>query len=183
MGSAVAAELARLKPLWAQPVSGARAVLVGLLLCALSGCGGSDPKTAFYAGEYADSLAGFSALAEAGDLEAQNFLGLHYYLGLGVARDLPRATAAFERAALGSVADAQFNLGLMYMNGYGIEQNNQRAYGWFFQSYNGGKKKARPYILFLADNVTPNAGLQAREWVEQQVRTQLHAAEPAAQGE
>ena len=112
-------------------------------------------------------------LVAAGDVDAQNILGVHYYLGLGVPRDFARAAALFEQAALANHADAQRNLAIMYMNGYGVPQDNQRAYGWFFQSHSGGNLRARSYIKYLADNVTPNAGQKARLWVEEQIRAHL----------
>ena len=65
------------------------------------GCG--DRKTAqeaFDAGDYVTAYKLFKPRAEAGDVEAQNYLGVHYYLGLGVKRDLHKALQWYEKAAL-----------------------------------------------------------------------------------
>jgi TPR repeat protein len=162
-------------------------LLRGFALCvalALHGCGADDPAAAMRHGDYAASSRVYAERAAAGDVDAQNILGIHYYLGLGVARDFERAATLFEQAALANHVDAQRNLAIMYMNGYGVPQDNQRAYGWFFQSHSGGNLRARSYIKYLSDNVTPNAGQKARLWVEEQIRAHLQgksvdAAAPA----
>lgn len=141
-----------------------------LLVALLVACGGGDPAAAMRRGDYATSLQGYAERAAAGDVDAQNILGIHYYLGLGVPQDFARAAELFEQAALANHADAQRNLAIMYMNGYGVARDNQRAYGWFFQAHSGGNVRARNYVKYLADNVTPNAGQQARLWVEEQIR-------------
>ncbi|MCB1748490.1 MAG: sel1 repeat family protein [Gammaproteobacteria bacterium] len=153
-------------------IRGVPAACLAALLC-LGGCGTEDPAVAMRHGDYATSLPAYAERAAAGDVDAQNILGVHYYLGLGVPRDFARAAALFEQAALANHADAQRNLAIMYMNGYGVPQDNQRAYGWFFQSHSGGNLRARSYIKYLADNVTPNAGQKARLWVEEQIRAHL----------
>ena len=111
---------------------------------------------------------------DGGDVDATNLVGIHYYQGLGVARDYALAARNFEQAALANHADAQRNLGLMYMNGLGVTQDNQRAYGWFFQAHTQGNPRARANVRFLSDNVTPNAGQKARAWVEEQIRAYAH---------
>ncbi|MGE0484115.1 MAG: tetratricopeptide repeat protein [Gammaproteobacteria bacterium] len=160
-------------------------ILRGIAVCvclALCGCADDDPAAAMRHGDYATSSRLYAERAASGDVDARNILGIHYYLGLGVARDYARAAALFEQAALVNHVDAQRNLAIMYMNGYGLPQDNQRAYGWFFQAHSGGNLRARSYIKFLSDNVTPNAGQKARLWVEEQIRAHLHgqAAEGAA---
>jgi hypothetical protein len=75
---------------------------VAILLCsALAGaCGGTDPYAHFAAGDYHASFKAFRRLADSGDVAAGNFVGIHYYLGAGVARDYATAAQWFERAAL-----------------------------------------------------------------------------------
>ena len=53
------------------------------------------------------------ALAEAGDAEAQNNLGLMYFNGRGVAQDEAEAVAWYRRAAEQGFANAQYNLGAL----------------------------------------------------------------------
>lgn len=149
-----------------------RWLLVGGVLCGLlGGCSGGDPVAAYRKGDYATSYAHYHARAAAGDLEALNIVGVHHYLGLGVPRDYAQAAAAFEQAALADLPPAQYNLALLYMHGRGVNQDLHRAYGWFFRAYDGGRPRARAYVKFLGDNVTPNAGQKARAVVDELVRS------------
>ncbi len=155
--------------------------LAGLLLAGVLGaCGRAigDPVELFRAGEFERAYDIFSERAAGGDLAAINFLGIHYYLGAGVERDHERAARYFQQAALANEPDAQRNLGIMYMRGLGVPQDNHRAYAWFFQSYSGGNANAREYLRMLADNVTPNAGGRAREWVANQIRQHANSTDP-----
>lgn len=153
---------------------GAGALTAGLLLAVVVGitaCGRTmDAAAAYRDGDFERSLELYTARAENGDLDALNIVGIHYYMGLGVKRDYERAAASFRQAALANHADAQRNLAILYMNGLGVRQDNQRAYGWFFQAHTTGNRRARAYVKFLSDNVTPNAGQRARAWVEEQIR-------------
>ena len=154
------------------PRSSAAALgLLFALALGLAACGGAkDAAAAYRDGDFERSLELYSARAEAGDVDALNIVGIHYYMGLGAKRDYERAAANFQQAALANHADAQRNLAILYMNGLGVPQDNQRAYGWFFQSHTTGNPRARAYVKFLSDNVTPNAGQRARAWVEEQIR-------------
>ena len=95
-----------------------RLVLIGLLI--ITGCGSKDPIALFDEGNYEASFPLFSERATSGDNEALNYLGLHYYLGVGTERDFEKAVAAFRQAALGRYTDAQRNLGIMYLRGHGV---------------------------------------------------------------
>ena len=55
------------------------------------------PTALFAAGDYAAAY--WLPLAEAGDATAQNYIGTHHYLGLGVKRNLRQATQWFEQSA------------------------------------------------------------------------------------
>ena len=149
-------------------------MLLLILVLVSAGCGGSgDPVRDFRNGDFERAFDAFSARAADGDLEALNFLGMHYYLGAAVERDFAKAAEYFRMAALGNNANAQRNLGILYMRGLGVTLDNHEAYGWFFQAYSGGNNGAQYYLRNLSDNVTPNAGLKAREAIAERVR--LHA--------
>ena len=130
-----------------------------------------DPIELFHKGEYLDSFRIFNQQAAVGDIQANNYLGIHYYLGMGVTRDFVQAAKLFEKAALGEVADAQRNLGIMYLRGFGVEQDYHQAYGWFFAAHAGGNSGAKEYLNLMGDNVTPNASQIAREKVRNQIAT------------
>lgn len=128
-----------------------------------------DPIELFHKGEYLKSFRIFNQQAAVGDIQASNFLGIHYYLGMGVTRDFVQAAKLFEKAALAEVADAQRNLGIMYLRGLGVEQDYHQAYGWFFAAHAGGNSGAKEYLNLMGDNVTPNASQIAREKVRKRI--------------
>lgn len=66
--------------------------------------------------------------AEAGDLEAQNRLGIVYSEGL---QDYTQAKRWFEKAAGRGHTGAQVNLGTLYLQGNGAPQSDQMALFWF----------------------------------------------------
>ncbi len=137
----------------------------------LAGCDqSSDPEKLFADGDYPAALVVFEARAAGGDVEATNYLGVHYYLGLGVKRDLKRAAGFFEEAAVAKHAGAQRNLGIMFLRGLGVPQDKVRAYSWFYQSYEQGDPHAFKYLDFVSDYITPNQSMGARRWVKQFMR-------------
>lgn len=142
-----------------------------LFLSVLAGCRGSDdPRALFHQGRYQEALPLFIQQADAGDLVAANYVGIHYYMGLGVQRDLAQAVEQFKAAALGQNANAQRNLGVMYLRGYGVEKDYSRAYGWFYHAYLGGNQNAEKYLGFTGDLVTPNRSMQAHEQVADRIK-------------
>lgn len=149
------------------------------LILLSGGCG--ERKTAleaFDTGDYTTAYKLFRAGAEAGDVEAQNYLGVHYYLGLGVKRDLHKALQWYEKAALQGDPEAQFNYGLMFFNAYGTEHNITTAFKWFYASYRQGNANAERYMNSLADDnlLSPNqidyAKLQAKQFIVNPVVTE-----------
>ena len=148
-----------------------------VLLCCLSlfitgGCG--TDKTAiqsFDAGDYETAYRLFKPTAEAGDREAQNYLGVHYYLGLGVRRDWNQALYWYEKAAKQGDPKAQLNYGLMFHNAYGTQKDIVTAFKWYYASYRQGNSTAERYMNSLAaDNVlSPNqidyAKLLAKQFI------------------
>ena len=135
-------------------------------LFAVTGCGSSgDPVEDFESGNYCDAFKAFTRLADTGDAEAFNFLGIHYYLGAGVDKDFERAAQWFERAALARNASAQRNLGVLYLRGWGVPRNNVHAYGWLHQSYSQGNQAAAHYLRMTSNLITPNQTMEARAWV------------------
>ena len=144
-------------------------------LIVIVGCGNrDDPVELFHGGDYQESFRIFSQQATTGDIQASNYLGMHYYLGAGVTRDFERAAKLFEVAALAEIPDSQRNLGVMYLRGLGVKKDYHQAYGWFFAAHAGGNAGAKEYLNLMGDNVTPNASGIAREHVRQQIAA--HAA-------
>ena len=147
----------------AQPSISFLAIVYSLLLVA---CGNdSTPNDAFQHGEYESSFQQYEVLAEAGDTDAANYLGIHYYLGLGTPKDYERANEWFLISALAENADAMRNLGVMYMRGFGFKQDWARAYGWLYHAAEREHPTAQEYIGVVMEHVTPNKSMQQRALV------------------
>lgn len=149
--------------------------LLAATLTGVAGCGGeSDAARLYLDGDYEAAFKSFSRLADSGDSTAMNFVGIHYYLGAGVDRDLALAATWFERAALDRNPNAQRNLGVMYLRGWGVKKDVALAYGWLYEAVTRGNENARSYLRFASDYVTPNQSLVAREAVAKRIAE--HAA-------
>ena len=148
-------------------------LVLSLAVVGLPACGSNaDAVELFENGQYERAFDAFQILAEQGDATAVNFIGIHYYIGAGVERDLQRAAAWFERASLLGLPAAQKNLGVMYFRGLGVKQDYHRAYGWMHHARAGGNTEAQKYIDLMQYNVTPNATVIAVETINTQLQTQ-----------
>ena len=115
--------------------------------------------------------------ARAGDAAAQNSLGVMYYTGEAVSKNLsgkvlnndPELAAGwFFRAAEQGYADAQFNLGLMYANGEGVPQDLQQAVELFKKAAGQGHVDAQNNLgamYFTGEGVVRDEK-KAIEWFE-----------------
>jgi TPR repeat protein len=74
--------------------------------------------------------------AKANDPLAQSNLGMLYYKGEGVIRNLDKSIEWLTKAANQEYALAQFNLGVMYHNGKGVERKLDKAMEWFTKGAN-----------------------------------------------
>ena len=81
-------------------------------------------------GDYATALKILRPLAEAGDPYAQDFVGIMYEMGHGVAQDYVEAAKWYRLAAAQGFRDGQVGLGTMYADGRGVPQDYRRAYMW-----------------------------------------------------
>ena len=100
-------------------------------------------QDAYHAGDYAVALAEFTPLAEAGDVDAQYYLGYMYANGRGVAQDDAEAVKWYRLAADAGNATAQYNLGEMYANGEGVAQNDAEAVRWWLLAAEAGYDRAQ----------------------------------------
>jgi Sel1 repeat len=131
----------------------------------ISACGKeTDPKKAFESGDYETALSLWMPLAENGDAEAQNYLGILYSLGMGVSRDYKKSLKWYERSAKAGYADAQRNYGDMINFGRGVPKDNFQAYKWYFAASQQGNKKAERQIAVIAasGNLSPNQQMHAK---------------------
>lgn len=82
-------------------------------------------------------------VAEAGDPIAQASLGLRYYRGQGVRKDLEEAFRWTKQAAEQGEARAQSNLGFYYMNGEGVGRDPAQAARWWREAASQGLQQAQ----------------------------------------
>lgn len=123
----------------------------------------TDPKIAFEQGDYETSFKLWQEMAEMGNAEAQNYLGIQYYLGLGVERNYSQAVKWYEQAAKKGHPDAQRNYGVMYQYGIGVPQHYYNAYIWYYAASQQGNEKAKRHLEILASNkLSPNQQMHAK---------------------
>jgi len=133
-----------------------------LLLFACSN--NDDPRQVFKQGDYEKAYSLWLPLAKSGDADAQNYLGIHYYMGLGVKRDYVKALKWYELAARAGHADAQSNYGDMINYGLGVQQDYYKAFIWYFSASQQGNDKAKRHIDTIAASgkLTPNQQMHAK---------------------
>lgn len=76
----------------------------------------------------------WSPKAQAGDPEAQNYVGEIYEKGLGVEPDYEMALVWYKKSARQGYSKAQMNLGYMYEKGLGIDKDMSTAMEWYGKS-------------------------------------------------
>jgi hypothetical protein len=159
------------------------AAVIVILGPATGGCGGgTDPHVAFARGDYASAYGQWQIRAAGGDVEAQNYLGVHHQLGLGVKRDAAVAAGWYREAARRGYADAQRNLATLYRTGLGVPVDNQLAYGWYHYAALQGNPIAQNFIAVMTDDLTPNQMDQARRRVRTELQYEVGSADIRAPG-
>ncbi|MEC7875259.1 MAG: tetratricopeptide repeat protein [Pseudomonadota bacterium] len=150
-------------------------IVILLLFLSLACSQSSDPKHYFNKGQYKKAFLLWKSLASGGDSASQNYLGIQYYLGLGVERNLELAKKWYEKAASQDFADAQYNLGVMYENGEFVEQDFITASMWFYAASKNGNKNAKKRIdnLLNDDKLFPNQYNHAKTLAEEYFTTEI----------
>ena len=119
-------------------------------------------------------------MAEKGNAEAQNALGLRYAQGDGVKLNEREAVRWFSKAAEQGNVAAQSKLGAFYYSGRGIPQDTNKAYFWMVVASLGGDSASNAQVPIVRARLTRAQVVaieqQASHWL------QLHgpAAKPAA---
>jgi len=130
-----------------------------------AGCAASDdPRVAFQQGDFEASYKLWKPLAIEGDPEAQNYLGVHYYTGLGVQRDHAKALRWYESAARKGYPSAQRHYGDMFYNGHGVPRDYYKAFIWYFAASQQGNEEARLRLdsITSENKLTPNQQMHAK---------------------
>lgn len=109
------------------------------------------------------------ALAKDGDAGAQGQLGLMYFHGRGVSKDLKEAVKWTRMAAQQGNSRAQFCLGRMYYYGRGVPANYLEANKWLNLAGMGGHEDAIQFRFKLEKKMSPlqieKAQKLAKDWV------------------
>jgi TPR repeat protein len=99
-----------------------------------------------------------------GVAEAEHALGLRYYNGVDVNKNLATAAYWYERSAQHGCEHAANNLGIMYLEGTGVPQDKQKAEHWLQFAARKGDTNA----MFTLAQLLPedNNFIMARLWLK-----------------
>ncbi len=100
------------------------------------------------------SLEQLRQMANKGDANAQNALGLHYATGDGVALNEQEAIHWFIKAAEQGNVLAQSKLGSIYYSGRGVPQDPNRAYFWMSVARLNGDDASKTLAPFVRARLT-----------------------------
>jgi hypothetical protein len=95
------------------------------------------------AGRGREALVLFTRAAEEGDPAGEYGLGVLYFQGSGVARDIDESTRHFRAAAQRGHVLAQYNLGNAYLHGRGVEKSLDDAELWWRKASMAGYVRAQ----------------------------------------
>ena len=127
---------------------------------------------AYFAGDFNTAFVELSPLAEAGNAEAQKYLGVMYLHGWGVEQSYEEAVKWYLLAVEAGNTGAQYNLGWMYLHGWGVEQNYKEALRLFLLAAKTGETEAQNIIGWMYDE-----GWGVEQSYEEAVKWYLLAAE------
>ncbi len=122
-------------------------MMIIALLCSSSAAANDDESffdglAAFDGGDIAETVRIWSALAEAGDVQAHVGLAGLYLAGNGVMRDAEEAARLYRLAAERGDSNGQLNLGRLYLTGVGVGRDEALAYAWLSLAAKQGRRWA-----------------------------------------
>ncbi len=131
---------------------GASAAICGLLalFCLAAGSGAAADMPAPVM-TYGDAMRWYGRAAEAGDAEAQFYLGYMHDRGLHGANDVSEALVWYRRAAAQGDVRAQFRLGLLFDGDPLLPRDPERAQGWYEAAAAQGHAEARFNLARLVE--------------------------------
>ncbi len=107
-----------------------RAIRTTAVDCAIRG----GEYVAYDRSNYRTALKVWLPQAQAGDAEAQNYVGEIYEQGLGLEPDYALAAQWYRQAADQGYSPAQINLGYLFEQGLGVERDVATALNWYRQA-------------------------------------------------
>ncbi|WP_409523423.1 tetratricopeptide repeat protein [Nitrincola sp. MINF-07-Sa-05] len=125
-------------------------------------------------------------LAEAGDGDAQNQVGVMYEFGNGVERNAELAFQWYQRAAEQMIVSAWHNLGRSYNFGTGTEQDFAEAEAWYLRAAERGYTDSLFFLgtLYATDHGGNNEhepDIIAYAWMQNAAALGNQTAQPIAQ--
>ena len=111
-------------------------------------------RAAYMAGEFDKAREIWLPLAEAGDAEAQAWIGSLYANGDGVDIDDSAAFGWYLKSAEAGNLPAQSNVGAMYAMGKGITQDEKEAVRWFERAAENGDAHGQFNLAVLLSSGT-----------------------------
>ena len=126
--------------------------LVLALACAACQQQAPPPQVDIYSRPAPDEMARLQAQAQGGDRAAQRELGLRYYGGDGIPRDLLLAAHWWRQAAVAGDDQAQSALATMLFKGEGVAQDQVQALGWWKKAALAGNADAQATLGWLYFN-------------------------------
>lgn len=126
-----------------------------------------DARDLMEAGEFVAARAQFEVLARSGNADAEEWIGVMYALGLGVARDDERAFEWYLRASMKGHPGAQSGIGWYYELGRGMPAPDLvRAYLWYALSAIGGDIDAPDSLEALTPRMSAEQRARAQVLVD-----------------
>ncbi|MDT8385035.1 MAG: tetratricopeptide repeat protein [Gammaproteobacteria bacterium] len=99
--------------------------------------------SAYHAGDFKTAYNLTIPLAEQGNPDASNLMGMMYELGKGVPKNLGKSVAYYRQAAEQGNPYAQYNLAVSFDAGTGVPQNYREAVRWFRRAAEQGVSSAQ----------------------------------------
>jgi len=116
--------------------------------------------------DIAKAFALIKPLAEKGNPQAQNNLGVMYENGRGVEKDEKEAVKWYRKAAEQDSATAQYVLGNMYANGELVEKDGKKAVEWLKKAAEQGNSEAQFRLgeIYWSSDLIPVDNPEAYFW-------------------
>jgi|GEM_PF-6538778 TPR repeat protein len=123
----------------------------------------------FQTGHFEQGIQVCQNAAELGHAQAQNYLGLMHFKGLGVVPNNHQALHWFKQAAQQNLAEAQYHLGRMYTLGLGTNEDPKQAAIWYAKAaaQEHGPAQFLLSLSYLLGLGVPKDETQALHWYQQ----------------
>ena len=126
----------------------------------------SRPKHDIEAKQIQDAIR--LASQKGGYASGENMLGLAYFDGIGVEKDIATSLKWFRIAAMHGYSAAYYNAGVMYMHGIGAEKNLSTAKFWLGRGSDAGDSRATFVLglLYLNQSKVDDVGTDPDEGIQ-----------------